>query len=177
MQSKDEYKILQRVQALIESDYVDGKPRHHLPSARSVELLPGASSFFIIDHQDFQKLSPHTIQAIHRHRHILIENVPQRDFTWSLETLREVGSIEQPRDIQGMLFCLCYLALPHKLSVGEFRGQKSVPGMLKVGTLHELFGHASRRVMNCLSITTSSHDIVTTPGLRYGISFLVNFPC
>jgi hypothetical protein len=71
-----------------------------------------------------------------------------------------------------------YVTSPsHKLSVGEFRGQKSVPGMLKVGTLKELFGHASRRVMNCLSITTSSHDIVTTPGLRYGACFLVNFPC
>lgn len=106
MQAPDEYEILQRVHALVESDYVEGKPRHHLPSARNVEYTPGASCFFIVDYNDFQQLPAATVQAILRHRNILIQNVPQPEFDWSLDTLRELGSVDQSRDIQGIFFLL-----------------------------------------------------------------------
>lgn len=45
--------------------------------------------------------------------------------------------------------------------------------MLKVGTLKELFTSASERVLNCLNLPMSSHQIVQTPGLKYvSIAFL-----
>jgi hypothetical protein len=105
MQAKDEYEILERVHALVEADYVNGRPRHHLESARNIEFTPGASCFFIIDYNDYQKLSAATVQDIIRHRSILIENCPQREFNWSLETLEELGALDQSRDIQGLVFC------------------------------------------------------------------------
>jgi hypothetical protein len=55
----------------------------------------------------------------------------------------------------------------HISSVGEFRGKESVPGMLKVGTLEQLHTDASERVLNCLNLPMSSHNIVGTPGLRH----------
>lgn len=103
MQAKDEYEILERVHTLVEADYVNGRPRHHLESARNVEFSPGASCFFIIDYNDFQQLSATTVQDIVRHRSILIQNFPQREFNWSLDTLEELGALEQSRDIQGMV--------------------------------------------------------------------------
>ncbi len=92
------------VQQLVESNYVQGQPRHHLPSASRVKLEPGASMFFIVEYSEFCKLSPQDIQEIYRHRNIVIRNVPQRQFDWSLETLSEVGgALKEPRDIQGTL--------------------------------------------------------------------------
>jgi hypothetical protein len=105
MQARDEYQILDRVHTLVEADYVNGRPRHHLKSARNVEFIPGASCFFIVDYNDFQRLSASTVQDIARHRSILIQNFPQREFNWSLDTLEELGALEQSRDIQGMVFC------------------------------------------------------------------------
>lgn len=60
------------------------------------------------------------------------------------------------------------------MSVGQFRGEESVPGMLKVGTLRELFMSASERVLNCLNLPMSSHQIVHTPGLTYVSISLLN---
>jgi hypothetical protein len=105
MQATDEYDILERVHALVEADYVNGRPRHHLESARNVEFISGASCFFIIDYNDFRRLSATTVQDIVRHRSILIQNFPQREFSWSLDTLEELGALDQSRDIQGMIFC------------------------------------------------------------------------
>lgn len=104
IQAQDEYQILEQVHSLIEADYVDGKPRHHLESARNIEYLPGASCYFIIDYNDFQKLSAATIQAIAWDRSILIQNCPQPEFNWSLDTLGELGALDQSRDIQGNVF-------------------------------------------------------------------------
>jgi len=96
-----EYEILQRVQNLVESHYVDGRPRHHLPSARSLVREPGASMFFIVEFADFVKMSTQTIQDVFRHRNIIVRNFPQRRFEWSLDTLSLVGELYQGRDIQG----------------------------------------------------------------------------
>jgi hypothetical protein len=101
-QADDEYEILARVQKLVESHYVDGIPRHHLPSARKVELEPGASTFFIVDYKEFITMLARTIQDIARDRNIVVRNVPQDIYDWSLQTLSAVGHLDQPRDIQGI---------------------------------------------------------------------------
>lgn len=104
MQAADECEILDRVHNLIEADYVNGKPRHHLASARNIEYDPAASCFFLIDHNEFQQLPASTIQEIIRHRTILIQNVPKPEFKWSLDALGELGALDMSRDIQGILF-------------------------------------------------------------------------
>jgi hypothetical protein len=102
LQAEDEYEILSTVQDLVEANYYKGKPLHHLPSARSITLEPGASTFFITEHRDFIKLSTETIQTIAKDRSIVVRNVPQPKFDWSLETLSQLGRLDQPREIQGL---------------------------------------------------------------------------
>jgi hypothetical protein len=89
------------VQRLVEANYVGGRPRHHLPSAHNPELEDGASIFFIVDHVQFSKMTAREIQAIARHRNIIVRNVPQRHFEWDHETLSEFGDLSRIRDIQG----------------------------------------------------------------------------
>lgn len=101
-QAEVEYKILEQVQDLVESHYIDGRPRHHLPSARNVVMESGASIFFIVEFPDFVEMEIQTIQDVFRHRNIVVRNVPQRDFQWCLETLSLVGGLYQSRDIQGV---------------------------------------------------------------------------
>jgi hypothetical protein len=101
-QADDEYEILARVQKMVELHYVEGIPRHHLPSARNVELEPGASTFFIVDYKEFISMSTKTVQDIARHRHIVVRNLPQPMYDWSLQTLSEVGALDLTRDIQGI---------------------------------------------------------------------------
>jgi uncharacterized protein YuzB (UPF0349 family) len=100
-----EFEVLKNVQELVENNYVDGRPRHHLPEARQIPFTPDSSVFFIIDYPDFMKLSAQDIHYIARTRHIVVENVPQEDFTWSLETLALLGDLKQNREIQGMYLC------------------------------------------------------------------------
>ena len=89
------------MQELVESNYVNGRPRHHLPAARQVQFTPDSSAFFIIDYPQFMKMSAQDIHLIARARHIVVEHVPQDDFTWSRETLLRMGNLTQPREIQG----------------------------------------------------------------------------
>jgi hypothetical protein len=46
-------------------------------------------------------LSTDTLQAIARNRNIVVQHIPQRKFDWSLQTLCEIGGLDQARDIQG----------------------------------------------------------------------------
>jgi hypothetical protein len=89
------------VQELIESNYVNGRPRHHLPAARQVQFTPDSSIFFIVDYIEFMKMSSEVIHQISCTRHIVVEHIPQQQFTWSRETLMRMGHLKEPRDIQG----------------------------------------------------------------------------
>jgi hypothetical protein len=100
-QAETEIGILKNVQELIESNYVNGRPRHHLPAAREVQFTPDSSVFFIVDYPDFMKMSARDIHLIARTRQIVVEHVPQEDFTWSRETLMRLGHLTQPREISG----------------------------------------------------------------------------
>jgi hypothetical protein len=101
-QAKTEFGVLKNVQALVESNYVKGRPRHHLPAARQVPFTPNSSIFFIVDYPDFMKMSSRDIHLIARTRHIVVEHVPQEEFTWSRETLLRLGNLTQNREIQGI---------------------------------------------------------------------------
>jgi hypothetical protein len=64
--------------------------------SHNVALKPGASVFFIVEYMDFITFSTQTIQDIAQHRHIIICNVPQPTFEWSLKTLSEISALNQP---------------------------------------------------------------------------------
>ena len=103
LQADLEISVLHRVQKLVERNYVDGHPHHHLPAARDTNYTPGSSVFFIVDFVDFMKLPPFLIHRILRDRHIVVQNIPQEDFSWSLDTFSRFGSLAHRREIQGML--------------------------------------------------------------------------
>jgi hypothetical protein len=95
--------VLKSVQELIERNYVDNCPRHHLPAARNLEFEKGSSIFCVMDFAAFDDLSASEILAIARHRHIVVENVPQKNFSWDRKTLARLGNLTQLRQIQGMI--------------------------------------------------------------------------
>jgi hypothetical protein len=112
IQAKAETAVLKNVHELVESHYVGGRPRHHLPSARNPELTPGCSVFFIIDFVEFMSMPAPVIHRIARHRHIVVQNVPQDDFSWSRASLSRLGHLSSLREIQGKCLrsswlCLC----------------------------------------------------------------------
>lgn len=69
-------------------------------------MEPDASIFFIVESAAISQMLTPTVQDIIGHRNIVIRNVPQRHFDWSLETLSLVGGLYQSRDIQGVQFTL-----------------------------------------------------------------------
>jgi hypothetical protein len=48
-----------------------------------------------------------------------------------------------------------------------------VNGILKVGTLRDIFNNCDERILACLDLPTSSMDVVATPGLRYNTVLLL----
>ena len=92
------------MQSLVEELYVDGRPHHHLAAARNTAATT-ESIFFVVTYEDYMKLSDQDIQDIFRHRHIVVTDIPSREYQWSLETLAKLGSLQQQREIQGKVLC------------------------------------------------------------------------
>lgn len=108
-----EFDIFRNVQELVESNYVNGRPRHHLQAARQVPFTPNSSIFFIVDYLEFMKMSPEQIHLVAHTHHIVVENVPQQQFSWSRETLLRMGHLKEPREIQGNYPLLITLSESH----------------------------------------------------------------
>jgi hypothetical protein len=101
-QAKNEVALLNNIQTNIQGNYKDGRPLHLLPSARSLECVPEASSIFVIEHGDFCSMDPQRIQDIFRHRHILVLGVPrEEELSFDEGTLSLFGDIDRPREITG----------------------------------------------------------------------------
>jgi hypothetical protein len=84
--------------------YKDGKPLHHLPSAREATWNgdnTDQSSIFMIDYVDFLKKDAGTLQEIFRHRHILVLGTPQEDESFSLAALSKLGRLDRIIEMQG----------------------------------------------------------------------------
>ena len=105
-QAKIEIKLLKDIQSSVEGLYKDGRPLHHLPSARSTDFDPEASSVFVVEHRDFRSMDPQKIQDVFRHRHILVLGVPMDEDTVSFNeaSLSLFGDIDRPLEITGMSF-------------------------------------------------------------------------
>jgi hypothetical protein len=97
-----EYAILGDIQDMVTSGFVDGVPPHRRPSAKNIEYDKNASSIFVVESDNFAKLTAAEVQEIFRHRHILVRNSPtveRLDFT--LDALERLGSLSMPVCLQG----------------------------------------------------------------------------
>jgi hypothetical protein len=102
LQAEKEFGVLQKIQKLVEDNYLDGRPRHHHPDARiTTPISTSPSVFFVTTYEDFLALSDEMVQYIFRERHIIVTDVPARAYAWDRQTLSKFGSLFQPRDIQG----------------------------------------------------------------------------
>jgi hypothetical protein len=95
---------LREIHQAVESLYVNGRPLHHLPSARSVVYNPddrNQSSIFVVEYADFCKMAAVVIQDIFSKRHILVIGCPLPPEDFNCETLSHFGNLDSMRDIQG----------------------------------------------------------------------------
>jgi hypothetical protein len=104
MQAQVEYDILRNIQASVKGMYKNGKPLHHLDSARSTVYSSDSSNFFVTTMEDFQRLTAHEVQEIFRHRHILIPGTPPKNVKFDRAGLSNLSSLTAKREIQGEFF-------------------------------------------------------------------------
>jgi hypothetical protein len=106
--TKEELPLLRDIQANIEATYQDGKPLHHLPSARDSDYDPNdpnVSSIFVVDYVNFKDMAPNEIQEIFRDRHILVVGAPKdEDAKFDADSLSLVGDMDSPREVMGMFY-------------------------------------------------------------------------
>lgn len=99
--------MLSEIQSSVERLFKDGKPLHHLDSARALEYDPQASHFFVTSAESFDKLEAKEVQNIFRNRHILIPGSASEEYIkFDHRGLATVGSLHVERDIQGDFFYL-----------------------------------------------------------------------
>jgi hypothetical protein len=98
-----EYNCLRKIMNMVESRYVNDLPRHRLPSARERGLQDGQSSIFVVEWKDFQEMEGREIQAIFRHRHILVRNWPEKTLKFDRAGLSMLGPLKKQTSFQGKL--------------------------------------------------------------------------
>lgn len=101
-----EYPNLKEIQDGVTGLYEAGRPPHHMDGAMLTDYDPraGGSHFFVASADTFEKLDGDQIQAIFRHRHILIPGSSPSHCGFNREGLASLGSLTAPRHIQGSGF-------------------------------------------------------------------------
>ena len=103
-QADHENELLRNIVHNVEIGYVEGRPRHHHPSAHSTSFDPSnptQSSIFVTDYADFVNMDSHLVQDIFRHRHILVLNAPLPDAGFSIATLKNFANVTKTVDMLG----------------------------------------------------------------------------
>jgi hypothetical protein len=158
----------------VERLYQNGRPLHHLDSARAVhsDLLDGRSAFFVTTEAEFQKLKGDQIQAIFRDRHIVIPGPPPDDFHFDHQGLAALGSLTASRQIQGMLYPIEQNDLSSKCAVGSLRMVEKPDNLLRLGTLKDLLAkdkQGKRRILNVLDLPMGGAPVPMPPQYRWVI--------
>lgn len=110
-QADVEIPLLRGIKVKVEELYVNGRPRHHLPSARDLEWHPDdleQSSIFVVDYTTFSKMHPSQIQAVFRHRHILVVDTPFPEEPFDMSTLCQLRDPRRNQEMQGECSCEPY---------------------------------------------------------------------
>jgi hypothetical protein len=92
--------LFKSVEQSVRSLFKNGKPLHHLPSAKSRQYHQDASKFFIVSKEELEMMSAYEVQNIFRHRHILVPG-KQSGKKFDRASLRSIGSLTQKRQVQG----------------------------------------------------------------------------
>lgn len=74
---------------------------HALAEARSPDFKSSRSSIFVVEYERFDAMDRRDIQAIFRHRHILVLNHPGKVLQFDMEGLYEFGKIDQEMEVHG----------------------------------------------------------------------------
>jgi hypothetical protein len=101
MQAFREYPVLTDVIEMVEKGYVNGVPKHRLPSAMSPQYNRKASSIFIVQWADFIQMPTLEIQEHFRHRHILVTGTPTTPMNFDEEGLSMLAPLHQKNVFQG----------------------------------------------------------------------------
>jgi hypothetical protein len=163
---------VQEVQASVEARYHDGRPLHHLPSARQLQFDRNASAFFVVPYEDYLKLTPSQVQDIFCHRHILVYDVPTEDMEFDRDGLSSMGSLTQSMDVQGQFNILSRSPLSIVLLiVGSLRmASNGGSDMLRSATLQSLYqasqAEGDQHVLNALDLPMG-HLTSLVPPPRY----------
>jgi hypothetical protein len=96
-----EYGNLEKIKLMVEEQYVSGVPLHCLPSVRDPKLQKNQSMIFIVEYQDFMKMSLMEIQEIFWHRSILVRNWPEKMVKFDWDGLSVLGPLKKESSIQG----------------------------------------------------------------------------
>jgi hypothetical protein len=87
----------------VEAGYHEGRPLHHHESARRQEYDPEMtlSDIFVVEHEDFLKMSPKNVMDVFRFRHILVYNCPFQDEGFELMTFDKFVNVRQLVELHG----------------------------------------------------------------------------
>jgi hypothetical protein len=96
-----EYDCLKKVMNMVESKYQDGVPLHRLPSATERNRQDKQSSIFVVEWKDFNEMEAWEIQAIFRHRHILVRNWPEKTLKFDRAGLSMLAPLHKQSSFQG----------------------------------------------------------------------------
>jgi hypothetical protein len=95
---------LRKVEAHIQASFHGGLPPHLLPNATSLEYVPGSgqSRIFVSSYSDFCRLEPVKIQAILRHRLILVHgHTFEHNYGWDLPSLGRLYDVDKKVSVLG----------------------------------------------------------------------------
>ena len=96
-----EYPVLTDIIEMVEKGYIDGVPKHCLPTALSRKFDPMASAIFIVQWADFIKMPTLEIQELFQHRHILVTGTPTTPMNFDEEGLSTLAPLQQKSVFQG----------------------------------------------------------------------------
>jgi hypothetical protein len=100
-QCEDELSTFRAIQARVERFYVQGRPRHHQPSAWQTECSAHQSAIFVVEFPEFSRMTAAQVRDVFRHRHILVLNSPLPEMPFDLSTLSQLRDVKKTLPIEG----------------------------------------------------------------------------
>jgi hypothetical protein len=120
-----EHKLLRETYQNVRESFVDGLPKHRLPSAQDIELTKGCSSIFVVEWSKFKTMSTLEIQRVFSQRHILVLNAPVETVNFDREGLGTIGSLTTTCEVQGKRFSVLTINMTSLTLIMQWRN--SVP--------------------------------------------------
>ena len=80
---------------MVERAYMNGVPKHRLPSARSVEFDADVSGIFVVSWEQFSKMSSKEIQGVFRNRDILVTGAPIQPLSFDKDGLSTLADLKE----------------------------------------------------------------------------------